>query len=70
MVDGDHGVLQENLIMELRNANNDIVDNQNGTDNLKDSESFKKHYTTVLVQLKEASGKACGFHDLFFYIYI
>lgn len=48
--------------MELRNANNDILENQNDIECFKDSEAFKKHYATVLVELKEASGKACGFH--------
>lgn len=50
--------------MELRNTNNEIVENQNGGDSsFNDSEPLKKHYATVLVQLKEASGKACGFHN-------
>ncbi|XP_028770851.1 protein ALWAYS EARLY 2 [Neltuma alba] len=48
---------KEKLLMELRNANNDILENQNDVDYFKDSESFKKHYATVLVQLKEASGQ-------------
>ncbi|KAK7258877.1 hypothetical protein RIF29_24466 [Crotalaria pallida] len=47
---------KEKLVMELKNAN-DIVENQNGADCFKDSEAFKKHYSTVLVQLKEASGQ-------------
>ena len=47
--------------MELRSANSDILENKNGIDCLKDSEVFKKHYATVLLQLKEASGQACGF---------
>lgn len=50
--------------MELRNTNNNILENQNsGECSLKDSEPFKKHYATVLVQLKEASGQACGFRE-------
>lgn len=48
---------KEKLLMELRNANNDILENQNDVDYFKGSESFKKHYATVLVQLKEASGQ-------------
>lgn len=52
--------------MELRNANSDIMENQNDADCIKNSEAFKKHYATVLVQLKEASGQACGFHGLLF----
>lgn len=47
--------------MELRSANSDILENQNDIECLKDSEVFKKHYATVLVELKEASGQACGF---------
>ncbi|GAV63149.1 LOW QUALITY PROTEIN: DIRP domain-containing protein [Cephalotus follicularis] len=53
------------LVMELRNVNNTMLEDQyNGDGSLKDSEAFKKHYAMVLVQLKEASEKACGFHDL------
>jgi hypothetical protein len=53
--------------MELRSTNNDTVENQNDGDcSLKDSEPFKKHYAMVLVQLKEASGQACGFHELYY----
>ncbi|KAL6278601.1 hypothetical protein ACE6H2_022202 [Prunus campanulata] len=49
---------KEALLMELRNTNNNILENQNsGECSLKDSEPFKKHYATVLVQLKEASGQ-------------
>lgn len=58
-------LLQEALLTELRNANNDMLENQNGKECLKDSEAFKKHYATVLVELKEASEQACGFHGLF-----
>lgn len=48
--------------MELRNLNNDVLHQQiDGDRSLKDSDSFKKHYATVLVQLKEAGGQACGF---------
>ena len=51
------------MLLELRKTNNEILENQNSGDYaLKDSEPFKKHYATVLVQLKEASGQACGFH--------
>ncbi|XP_031402656.1 protein ALWAYS EARLY 2-like isoform X1 [Punica granatum] len=50
---------QEALLMELRNLNNDVLQHQNdGDGSLKDSDSFKKHYATVLVQLKEAGGQA------------
>ncbi|KAH1037631.1 hypothetical protein GYH30_056798 [Glycine max] len=48
---------KETLLMELRSANSDILENQNGIECLKDSEVFKKHYATVLVELKEASGQ-------------
>lgn len=48
--------------MELKNTNN-LLGNQNyGDQSLNDCELFKKHYATVLVQLKEASSQACGFH--------
>ena len=49
--------------MELRKTNDEILENQNNGDySFRVSEPFKKHYATVLVQLKEASGQACGFH--------
>ena len=64
LVDFFGALLQEKLLMELKNADNDILENQNDTDGFKDSEAFKKHYATVLVQLKEASEQACGFHGL------
>ncbi|KAM0992063.1 hypothetical protein ACFX2I_010327 [Malus domestica] len=49
---------KEALLMELRNTNNNILENKNsGECTLKDSEPFKKHYAMVLVQLKEASGQ-------------
>ncbi|TKY52226.1 ALWAYS EARLY 2 protein [Spatholobus suberectus] len=35
---------KETLLMELRSANSDILENQNGIKCLKDSEVFKKHY--------------------------
>ncbi|PQQ06489.1 protein ALWAYS EARLY 2 isoform X3 [Prunus yedoensis var. nudiflora] len=39
---------KEALLMELRNTNNNILENQNsGECSLKDSEPFKKHYATV-----------------------
>ncbi|KAE9618963.1 putative protein LIN-9/Protein ALWAYS EARLY [Lupinus albus] len=39
----------ETLLMELKSANADILENQNVIECLKDSESFKKHYAAVLV---------------------
>ena len=57
--------------MELRKTNNDILENQNNGDySLKDCDLFKKHYATVLVQLKEASDQACGFRQLYIIFYI
>ncbi|GKV18563.1 hypothetical protein SLEP1_g28925 [Rubroshorea leprosula] len=50
---------KETLLMELRNTNNDIRDNHNDLESiLKDSEHFKKHIATVLVQLREANDQA------------
>lgn len=54
--------------MELRSSNSDILENQNGIECLNDSEVFKKHYATVLVELKEASGQACGFQWIISFI--
>lgn len=49
---------KEALLLELRKTNNEILENQNSGDYaLKEFEPFKKHYATVLVQLKEASGQ-------------
>ncbi|KAL2325514.1 hypothetical protein Fmac_024572 [Flemingia macrophylla] len=47
---------KETLLMELRSANSDILENQNGIECLKDSEDFKKHYATVsdaMLQLRQ-----------------
>ncbi|KAL5196092.1 Protein ALWAYS EARLY 3 [Glycine soja] len=47
---------KETLLMELRSANSDILENQNGIECLKDSEVFKKHYATVsdaMLQLRQ-----------------
>ncbi|KAK9015647.1 hypothetical protein V6N11_006745 [Hibiscus sabdariffa] len=33
---------------------------------IKGSEPFKKHIAMVLVQLKEANGQACGFHEFLY----
>ncbi|EOY11451.1 DIRP,Myb-like DNA-binding domain, putative isoform 1 [Theobroma cacao] len=47
---------KEALLMELRNTNNDISENQNGESCLKDSEPFKKHIATAssaLVNLRQ-----------------
>ncbi|XP_061337996.1 protein ALWAYS EARLY 2-like isoform X2 [Gastrolobium bilobum] len=38
---------KETLLMELRNASSDILENQNDIECFKDSEAFKKHYATV-----------------------
>lgn len=57
-------ILQEAILMELRNTNDDILDNKSGGSCLKGSEPFKRHIPTVLVQLKEANGQACGFYEL------
>ncbi|XP_019440563.1 PREDICTED: protein ALWAYS EARLY 2 isoform X3 [Lupinus angustifolius] len=51
---------KEKLVMELKVANDDMLENQNGVECFRDSEAFKKHYGMVLLQLKEASGQACG----------
>lgn len=52
--------------MELKQANNEVVESQNSSDgSLKYSEPFKRHYATVLVQLKEASDQvASAVHQL------
>ncbi|MED6218658.1 hypothetical protein PIB30_028497 [Stylosanthes scabra] len=57
---------KEILLSELKNTNNDILENQIDCGSFKDSEALRKHYATVLVQLKEASEQACGFHGLLF----
>ncbi|KAJ1387432.1 DIRP domain [Sesbania bispinosa] len=47
---------KETLLMELRNANNGILENQNGIECLKTSEAFRKHFATVsdaMLQLRQ-----------------
>ncbi|CAI8603455.1 unnamed protein product [Vicia faba] len=47
---------KETVLIELRNANNGILENQNGIECLKDPEGFKKHYATVsdtMLQLRQ-----------------
>ncbi|XP_057425539.1 protein ALWAYS EARLY 2-like isoform X2 [Lotus japonicus] len=47
---------KETLLMELGNANNNLLENQNGVECSKDSEAFKKHYAMVsqaTVQLRQ-----------------
>ncbi|CAN1129702.1 Protein ALWAYS EARLY 3 [Linum perenne] len=43
------------VVSELKRLNEDVLENQNNGDknNLRDSESFKKHYAAVLLQLNE-----------------
>lgn len=61
---------QETLLMELKKTNDEVSENQNNGDySLRASEPFMKHYATVLVQLKEASGQACGFHHKIITLY-
>ncbi|KAJ1377648.1 SANT/Myb domain [Sesbania bispinosa] len=47
---------KETLLMELRSANNGILENQNGIECLKTSEAFRKHFATVsdaMLQLRQ-----------------
>ncbi|KAJ7977966.1 Protein ALWAYS EARLY 3 [Quillaja saponaria] len=56
---------KEALLQELNITNNEILQNHNDVDLFKDSESFKKHYAMVLVQLQEASDQvASALHHL------
>ncbi|KAG4111557.1 hypothetical protein ERO13_D13G111100v2 [Gossypium hirsutum] len=56
---------KEAILMELRNTNDDILDNKSGGNCLKGSEPFKKHIATELVQLKEANGQvSSALHNL------
>ncbi|GMI85010.1 ARABIDOPSIS THALIANA ALWAYS EARLY 3, ALWAYS EARLY 3 [Hibiscus trionum] len=56
---------KEAILMELRNTNNDKLENRNGGSCLKGSEPFKKHIATVLVRLKEANGQvSSALHNL------
>ncbi|KAM7473953.1 hypothetical protein LguiB_021196 [Lonicera macranthoides] len=53
---------KESILRELKQANDDLFKMQNEGDSfLKDSETYKKQYAMVLVQLKEASDQACFF---------
>ncbi|GKU85492.1 hypothetical protein SLEP1_g162 [Rubroshorea leprosula] len=45
---------KEAVVSELRHMNDEVLENQKGGDNsLKDSDSFKKQYAAVLLQLNE-----------------
>ncbi|KAL4339921.1 hypothetical protein GQ457_08G009640 [Hibiscus cannabinus] len=56
---------KEAILMELRNTNNDKLENRNGASCLKGSEPLKKHFATVLVRLKEANGQvSSALHNL------
>ncbi|XP_027363877.1 protein ALWAYS EARLY 2 isoform X3 [Abrus precatorius] len=47
---------KDTLLMELQKAHSDILENQNGIQCFKDSESFKKYYATVsdtMLQLRQ-----------------
>ncbi|KZV24018.1 protein ALWAYS EARLY 3-like [Dorcoceras hygrometricum] len=47
---------KEGIVLELRNMNDDVLKHQKDDDiSLKDSESFRKQYAAVLVQLNEAN---------------
>ncbi|XVE65643.1 hypothetical protein DITRI_Ditri08aG0016500 [Diplodiscus trichospermus] len=48
--------VKEALVSELRRMNDEVVENQKGGDNyVKDSDSFKKQYAAVLLQLNEVN---------------
>ncbi|CAN6726442.1 unnamed protein product [Malus baccata var. baccata] len=40
------------MVSELRRMNDEVLDNQNGDNFIRDSESFKKEYAAVLLQLE------------------
>ncbi|XP_073053694.1 protein ALWAYS EARLY 3-like isoform X1 [Primulina eburnea] len=47
---------KEGIVLELRNMNDDVLKHQKDDDvSLKDSDSFRKQYAAVLVQLNEAN---------------
>lgn len=48
--------MQEAIVFELKRLNDDVVDNCS----LKESESFKKQYAAVVVQLQEVDEQACS----------
>ncbi|KAK6930448.1 DIRP domain, partial [Dillenia turbinata] len=53
---------KEAVVSELRHMNDEFLENQKDGDNsLKDSESFKKQYAAVLVQLNEVNEQACHY---------
>lgn len=44
------------MVSELRRMNDEVLENQKGGDNsIKDSDSFKKQYAAVLLQLNEVN---------------
>ncbi|KAH1259312.1 Protein ALWAYS EARLY 3 [Glycine max] len=56
------------LLLELKNANSEIVGNQNDADCFNDRR-LSRSITPHVIQLKEASGQACGFRGLLFCYY-
>ncbi|MBA0681579.1 hypothetical protein Goari_023375, partial [Gossypium aridum] len=50
---------KEAIVSELRRMNDEVLENQKGGDNyIKDSDSFKKQYAAVLLQLNEVNEQA------------
>ncbi|KAG8372968.1 hypothetical protein BUALT_Bualt12G0122200 [Buddleja alternifolia] len=46
---------KEAIVLELRRMNDDVENQKDGGSSLKDSESFKKQYAAVLIQLNETN---------------
>ncbi|KAK8651534.1 hypothetical protein V6N13_141134 [Hibiscus sabdariffa] len=53
---------KEAILMELRNTNNDKLENRNGASCLKGSEPLKKHFATVLVSSALHNLRQCNSH--------
>lgn len=48
------------MVSELRRMNDDVLENQKSNDcSLKDSETFKKQYAAMLIQLNEVNEEVC-----------
>ncbi|KAJ4850219.1 hypothetical protein Tsubulata_049839 [Turnera subulata] len=57
---------KEVVMSELKRMNDEVLEDQKDRGNsLKDSETFKKHYAAVLLQLNEVNEQACVASDYF-----
>ena len=64
--------VQDAVVSELKRLNEDVLESQNNGEknNLRDSESFKKHYAAVLLQINEINDQAMTMLQMFSDIFL